>query len=186
MISVDDLSVHLKIGKLPAWQRALIVGLAEIDVHKRAAELAALSHHAQIHSATMSRCHQFQAADAVRVAEFQPEIVSYSAFKPFFCFHSRSARTVQLAFVEPMQISLVNCRRTTVGFTKPSSTATPALCLGGRVGPRFGPGGTRSLQPDFRRSAVPIKVTWHAINGAEVIVVDGPRVDVRSRDQLSD
>jgi len=101
MISVDDLSVHLKIGKLPAWQRALIVGLAEIDVHKRAAELAALSHHAQIHSATMSRCHQFQAADAVRVAEFQPEIVSYSAFKPFFCFHSRSARTVQLAFVEP-------------------------------------------------------------------------------------
>jgi hypothetical protein len=34
MISVDGLSVHLKIGKLPAWLRALIVGLAEIDVHK--------------------------------------------------------------------------------------------------------------------------------------------------------
>lgn len=53
MISVDDLSVHLKIGKLPAWQRGLIVGLAEIDVHKRAAELTALSRHAQIHSATI-------------------------------------------------------------------------------------------------------------------------------------
>jgi hypothetical protein len=34
MISVDGLSVHLKIGKLPTWLRALIVGLAEIDVHK--------------------------------------------------------------------------------------------------------------------------------------------------------
>ena len=54
------------------------------------------------------------------------------------------------------------------------------------MGPRLGPGGTRSLQPDFRRSAVPMKVTWHAINGGEVIVVDGPLVDVRSRDQLSD
>jgi hypothetical protein len=54
MISVDDLSVHLK---LPAWQRALIVGLTEIDVHKkatfRAAEVTALSRHAQIHSATI-------------------------------------------------------------------------------------------------------------------------------------
>jgi hypothetical protein len=28
-----------------------------------------------------------------------------------------------------------------------------------------------------------MKVTWHAINGGEVIVVDGPLVDVRSRDE---
>ena len=67
-----------------------------------------------------------------------------------------------------------------VGFTKPSSTATAALCLGGR-------GGTAVLVQAEHGLYSPISVDRPClmkspgtlING-EVMVVDSPLVDVRS------